>query len=108
MRVWPLVSAALVLTFDGLLACGFRGILTLKYIDDVNLLGAPTSLTIGIMLASIAFPLAAVMGLYAAFHERNTPMKRATYWHSVLVALALIATAIYYGYWGLIGLRLWA
>jgi len=31
-----------------------------------------------------------------------------SYWHSVLVATAMIANAIYYGYWGLIGLRLWA
>jgi hypothetical protein len=107
VRAWPLVSAVLLVTFDALLGCGFRGILTHKYIDDVNLLGAPTYLTVGVMLATIAFPLAAVMGLYAAFHERNTPMNRAAYWHSVLVALALVAAAIYYGYWGLIGLRLW-
>ncbi|HTB83196.1 MAG TPA: serine hydrolase domain-containing protein [Candidatus Sulfotelmatobacter sp.] len=108
VRAWPLVSAALLLTFDALLGCGFRGILTHKYIDDVNLLGAPTYLTIGIMLASIAFPVAAVMGLYAAVQKRKAPMKRIVYWHSVLVVLAMIATAIYYGYWGLIGLRLWA
>jgi len=30
------------------------------------------------------------------------------YWHSVLVATAMAAVAVYMGYWGLIGLRLWA
>jgi hypothetical protein len=35
-------------------------------------------------------------------------MKRQTYWHSVLVGLGAVAVAIYYAYWGLIGLRLWA
>ena len=34
-------------------------------------------------------------------------MNRMAYWHSVLVAAAMAAVAIYMGYWGLIGLRLW-
>jgi len=35
-------------------------------------------------------------------------MNRMAYWHSVLVALAMVAVAVYYGYWGLLGIRLWA
>ena len=35
-------------------------------------------------------------------------MSRVTYWHSVFIAAAMAAVAVYYGYWGLIGLRLWA
>jgi hypothetical protein len=35
-------------------------------------------------------------------------MKRHVYWYSTLLATAVAATAIYYGYWGLVGLRLWA
>jgi hypothetical protein len=34
-------------------------------------------------------------------------MNRAAYWHSVLVTVSVAAVAIYMGYWGLIGLRLW-
>jgi hypothetical protein len=34
-------------------------------------------------------------------------MIRVTYWHSVCIAAAMAAVALYYGYWGLIGLRLW-
>jgi hypothetical protein len=107
LRVWPLVSAALLVAFDLLLFCGVRGVVTGKYVDDVSL-GTPTWLTIGVLLTSLAFPLAAAAGLYVAWRERATAMKRWPYWHSVAVSTALAAVAVYYGYWGLIGLRLWA
>jgi hypothetical protein len=106
VRFWPLASAALLVVFDLLLAYGFRGVLVYSYFDDLNL-GGPNFLTVGIMLASIAFPLAAGMGLYVAYRSRNTPMKRRVYWYCILVATAVVASAVYYGYWGLIGLRLW-
>lgn len=35
-------------------------------------------------------------------------MNHAVYWHSVLVAVAMSVVAVYLGYWGLLGLRLWA
>jgi anti-sigma-K factor RskA len=40
--------------------------------------------------------------------KMTATMNRMAYWHSVLVAVAAAAVAIYYGFWGLIGLRLWA
>jgi hypothetical protein len=52
--------------------------------------------------------LAALAGLVVAYRERKAPMNRGAYWHSVLVGMAVTAVAIYYGYWGLVGLRLWA
>ena len=39
---------------------------------------------------------------------RTAAMNRIAYWRSVLVTLAAVAVAVYYGYWGLNGLRLWA
>jgi CubicO group peptidase (beta-lactamase class C family) len=106
LRFWPLASAALLVVFDLLLAYGFRGVLVFSYFDDLNL-GGPNFLTVSIMLASIAFPLAAAMGLFVAYRSRNSPMKRPVYWYCILVTTAVIASAVYYGYWGLIGLRLW-
>jgi len=70
--------------------------------------GTPNLLTISIWLASLGFPLTAFASLYVAWRERHTPMKRAVYWFSVVVALVMAGNAVYYGYWGLIGLRLWA
>jgi CubicO group peptidase (beta-lactamase class C family) len=71
-------------------------------------LGTCSWVTMGIMLSSIAFPLLAAASLYVVYRERRTPMNRFAYWHSVLVAMAVSGVAIYMGYWGLIGLRLWA
>jgi hypothetical protein len=107
VRAWAAASAALLVTFDLLILWAFRGVATSRYFPDVSL-GTFNSLTAGIMLTSLTFPLVAMVGLYVAWRERNTPMKRQTYWHSVLVGLGAVAVAIYYAYWGLIGLRLWA
>jgi hypothetical protein len=107
VRAWAAATAALLVTFDLLMLWAFRGIVTSKYFPDVNI-GTVNPLTAGIMFTSLTFPLVAVAGLYVAWRERNTPMKRQTYWHSVLVGLGAVAVAIYYAYWGLIGLRLWA
>jgi hypothetical protein len=51
--------------------------------------------------------LTAATSLYVVWRERHTPMKRAAYWYSVLVALTMAAAAFYHGWWGLIGLRIW-
>ena len=107
VRFLPLVSAALLAAFTVLLVSGFRGLLTGKYIDDVSV-GTPNLLTVSLWLASLGFPLAAAASLYVVWRERHTPMKRLVYWYSVLVALTMAAAAVYHGWWGLIGLRLWA
>ena len=70
-------------------------------------MGDCSLLTVNIMLLSIAFPLAAAAGLYVVYRERSTAMNRMAYWHSILIASAMAAAAIYMGYWGMIGLRLW-
>jgi len=107
VRFLPLASAGLLAAFDVLLVSGFRGLLTGTYIDDVSL-GTLSLHTMSLWLVSLGFPLTAAASLYVVWRARHTPMKRAAYWFSVLVALAVAAAAIYYGYWGLIGLRLWA
>jgi hypothetical protein len=107
MRVLPVLSATLMVAFVLLIIKAFLGLITCTYIDDVSV-GTPSLLTISVMLTSLAFPLAAVAALYFCYRERYTPMKRGAYWYSLLVATAVFAAAIYYGYWGLVGLRLWA
>ncbi len=107
VRLLPLVSTVLLTAFAVLLVSGFRGLLTGKYIDDARL-GTPNLLTVSLWLTSLGFPLAAAASLYVVWRERHTPMNRAAYWYSVLVALVMAATAVYHGWWGLIGLRLWA
>lgn len=75
--------------------------------EDLWTLGVCSWVTIGIMLSSLAFALTAAASLWVVYRERHALMNRLAYWHSVLVAVAVAADAIYLGYWGLIGLRLW-
>jgi len=75
---------------------------------DIWALGKPTWISISILLASIAFPLASAASLYALFRERAAAMNRLVYWHYVLVAFAVAVIAAYMAYWGLLGLCLWA
>jgi CubicO group peptidase (beta-lactamase class C family) len=107
IRVLPFLSAVMLVVFDGLLVIALFGT-RFGFVTDVSKLGAPSLFTVSIMLLSIAFPLAAVASLYIVFRKRRAPMKRITYWHSVFIAASMAAVAVYYGYWGLIGLRLWA
>jgi CubicO group peptidase (beta-lactamase class C family) len=71
-------------------------------------LGTCSTVSVVIMLSSIAFAMTAAASLYLVYHHRHTPMNGIVYWQSVLVAVALSSVAAYMGYWGLIGLRLWA
>jgi hypothetical protein len=75
---------------------------------DMWSLGKPTWISIGILLVSIAFPITTVASLYALYRGRTAAKNRLFYWHSVLVTLAVAVIAAYMGYWGFIGLCLWA
>jgi hypothetical protein len=108
VRVMPLLGAAFLIVFDVALAIGLRGVITGTEVDDLTWLGTPSALAITIMLSSIAFALATVASLYVLYRERTAAMNRVVYWHSLAVTAGLLGVAIYYGYWGLIGVRLWA
>ena len=98
VRVLPLLGTVLFVVFFGLFV--------IKR-DDLLTMGVCSLVTVGIMLSSIVFALAAAASLFVVYRERSAPMNRMAYWHSVLVAAAVAAVAIYMGYWGLIGLCLW-
>jgi hypothetical protein len=108
VRVMPLLGAAFLMVFDVALAIGLRGMITRNEVDDLTPLGTPSALAITVMLSSIAFALATVASLYVLYRERTAAMNRVVYWHSLAVTGGLLGVAIYYGYWGLIGVRLWA
>jgi len=99
VRRLPVISILLLATIPGLLLIS-RG--------DIWSLGRPTWASIGILLASIAFPIASAASLYALYRERTAAMNRLVYWHYVLVAVAVAVIAAYMAYWGWVGLRLWA
>lgn len=108
VRVMPLLGAAFLVVFDVALAIGLRGTITANEVDDLTPLGTPSALSITIMLSSIALAVATAASLYVLYRERTVAMNRVVYWHSLAVTASLLGVAIYYGYWGLIGVRLWA
>jgi hypothetical protein len=108
VRVMPLLGAAFLIVFDVALAIGLYGMFMHNEVDDLSALGTPSPLSITIMLSSIAFALATMASLYVLYRERTAVMNRVVYWHSLAVTGGLLAAAIYYGYWGLIGVRPWA
>jgi hypothetical protein len=108
VRVMPLLGAAFLIVFDVAFAIGELGWITGYEVDDLMPLGTPSVLSITLMLSSIAFALATVASLYVLYRERTAAMNRVVYWHSLAVTAGLLAAAIYYGYWGVIGVRLWA
>ena len=107
VRVLPLISAVLLVAFDGLFAFALFG-QVIGVVMDISALGVPSLLTVSIMLTSIAFPISVAASLYIVYRERRAPINRIAYWHAVLVTMAMTAVAIYYACWGLFGLRFWA
>lgn len=101
----PLLVRAMPL-FSVLALSVFLGLFFVKR-GDVWTLGVCSWATVGIMLSSILFAATAVASLYFVYRERHVAMNRLAYWHSFLVTIAVAIVAVYMGYWGLIGLRLW-
>jgi CubicO group peptidase (beta-lactamase class C family) len=99
IRVMPLLRTGLLIAFIGLFWSRW---------EDGDSVGVRSLLSISITFFGIAFALTAAGSLYVVYRERSATMNRGVYWHSVLVSAALAVVAIYLGYWGLIGLRLWA
>ena len=71
-------------------------------------LGTYCAASVGIMLSSIAFALTAAASLYLVARHWRTPMSRFAWWRRAIVAVAVCTAAVYMGYWGWIGIRLWA
>jgi hypothetical protein len=99
LRMMPLLSTLFFGAFWGLIFFNRQHLWTL---------GVCCAVSIAIMILSIAFALSAAASLYLVVRHRHTPMKRTVYWRSVLAAVGVSTAAAYMGYWGLIGLRLWA
>jgi len=100
IRVWPLLASLSIAAFMGLFVVGGN--------DPFKQLGAPTPISIGIMLATLSFALFAVLGTYTAVKARQTTMNKGTYWHSSIASLLNLVVAVYLLSFGAIGLMTWA
>ncbi len=100
IRLWPLLA--------GLAMIGFMLLFTRGMSDPFALLGAPTVISVGIMLATIAFALFAILGVYTCVVARDTPMHRGNYWYSSITSGIHLLVAGYLLAFGIIGLMTWA
>jgi hypothetical protein len=73
-----------------------------------TLLGAPSAISVGIMLMTMAFAGFAALGVYTAVVERGTEMNRFNYWYSSISSYLHLLVAAYLLWFGVIGIQTWA
>ncbi len=100
IRVWPLLAGASIAAFIGFFVLGMS--------DPFQQLGKPSAIAVGIMLSTILFALFAALGVSAAIRERHTSMNRVNYWHSSIASFLHAIVAVYFLWFGVIGLMTWA
>ena len=100
VRLWPLLASLAVLAVAVLFAIGMH--------DPFGELGKPTTISVGIMLGTLAFAAFALLGGYAAIRTRRLAMNRGAYWHSTLASALHLAVMLYLLAFGIIGLKTWA
>ncbi|MEW6367608.1 MAG: serine hydrolase domain-containing protein [Acidobacteriota bacterium] len=100
IRVVPLVS---VLCF-----AAASVLLTVAGTDLIPRFGRPTVWSVGFCALTVAFAIAAVLGLLLAARAPASEVNRWARWHSIAVSVANTIVAAYLLYWGMIGLRSWS
>ncbi|MGI9204403.1 MAG: serine hydrolase domain-containing protein [Woeseiaceae bacterium] len=103
VRVWPLLAGVSVVGFVLLFAAGMS-----STTNTFQMLGAPTPTSIGVMLATIAFLLFAVLGVQAAVKHRGAEMNRLNYWYCSICSGTHLIVALYLVWFGVIGIQTWA
>lgn len=100
IRVWPLLAGLSIAAFIGLFSVGMS--------DPFQQLGTPSATAVGIMVSTLLFALFAALGVSTAIRERRTVMNRVNYWHSSIASYLHGIVAIYFLWFGVIGLMTWA
>ena len=100
VRVWPLLASLSIVLFVLLFIQGMA--------DPFSSLGKPTVYSVGAMLSSIAFAIFAVLGARTAVQERHKQMNRVNYWHSAVASFTHCIVALYFLWFGIIGVVTWA
>ena len=100
IRVWPLMAGLSIMLFVWAFSLGMN--------DPFTTLSAPTAISVTIMLATLAFAAFAALGARAVVIYRNTEMNRGTYWFSAISSGLHFVVALYFLYFGVIGMMTWA
>jgi len=100
VRLLPFLASVSVVVFMVAFISGIS--------DPFNTLGAPTFISVTVMLSSITFALFAALGVHASFKERHSAMNRVNYWYSTATSIAHLAVASYLFWFGVTGIMTWA
>jgi len=100
MRLWPLIAALSLLAFVGFFI--------LAGDDMLTRLGNLTFYSFGIFLTTLIFAAASLASAVALWLARKQEIRRSVRWYSIAVTSALLITALYLAFWGVIGIRTWA
>jgi len=100
MRIWPLLAV--------LSLVAFVGIIILSGDDLIERLGNLTVWSAALFLASIAYAFATVRSAVSLWRAPAETVRRGVRRSSLVVTVALLISAAYLAYWGIIGLRTWA
>ena len=103
IRVWPLLAGVSIIVFLVLFSIGASS--TSSTFEN---LGAPTPISVGVMLSSIAFAVFALLGTHAAVKYRDEAMNRVNYWYCALSSGTHMIVALYLMWFGVIGIRVWS
>lgn len=100
IRVWPLLAGLSVVLFTWMFMLGIS--------DPFISLGAPTFISVSIMIATLAFAVFAIVSVYKVVIYRNAEINRGTYWFSAIASVLHLIVALYLLSFGVIGLMTWA
>jgi len=98
VRVWPLLAALALVTWVG--------VVILKLEDAIAVLGNATPWAWTMFVASLLFPLCALIGLLQARGARE--INRFVRWHALFASAVFLIVAAYLTWFGVVGWRTWS
>jgi len=98
VRVWPLLATLSVAAFVGVVA------LTME--NAIEVLGQPTAWAWTLAVATIAFPLSALVGLVTALRAREVNV--VVRWQALFASAVFVIVSLYLAWFGMVGWRSWA
>ncbi len=99
LRLWPLISTAVLI---GLLLMVASAGAFLKYVGTIS------PLSVGILLLSLSYPAAVLLGIFELLRNKNRTRKNLPYWYAAVFALVHLMIVGYLASYGVIGIRTWA
>ena len=99
VRVWPLLASTSMILIVLLLMAASS--------DFYKYLSQPTSISIGIMLATASYAVLSLLAVFTVVKERNSEMNRANYWYCAFSSVIHLMMAVYLSNFGVIGIQFW-